>query len=180
MAGKYTKLAIVLSFSAVLAVMPLFSVQAVTYILPNISDPTSILCDTLNRIGLFCFSGSNTQLVIKKRVSLIRSSADRNKIYYLTETGFKRLIPSNDILDSYGDKKSDIVTVSEKKISFYPDNQYVYVLDPYNPDVFKIDGKYKYYLTPMAITRLGIRSFEVAPINKFEFDYYKYGRPITE
>lgn len=114
------------------------------------------------------------------RVKLMRPKGIRKKVYYVTEIGYKRLMPNNDIMYSYGTTKEDIIVVSDKELSFYPDVQYVFVENPFNQDVFKIKNNTKYFVTPKAMTRMNINRNEIAPINQTEFDYYKYGRPITE
>lgn len=111
------------------------------------------------------------------RVRLVQPKGSK-KVYYLTEAGFVRLVPDAKVYESYGDRKEDILIISTKEFNLYPVNQYVYLENPLNRDVFSVDGSTKKYLTPMAIRRMALKEFQVAPVNQFEMSYYKTGAPI--
>jgi len=111
------------------------------------------------------------------RASLIKTGSSKN-VYYLTETGMVRLIPDPKIYSSYGATADDIITVSSKEFNFYPVNKFIYQEYPLNRDVFEIVGTNKVYLTPMAIYRMNITDNMVAPVNQYEFNYYKIGAPV--
>ncbi len=114
------------------------------------------------------------------RVSLIKMKGDSKSIYYLTEGGMVRLMPEKKVMDSYGVRAEDAVTLSKIEFNFYPKNQYVYLESPLNRDVFQIvEGKGKRYMTPMAVQRLGITSEQVAPINQTEYNSYKVLAPVV-
>src|SRR5206468_2532345 len=96
-----------------------------------------------------------------------------NQIYYLTEGGMIRPIPSQSVFDSYGDRKEDVIAISTKEFNYYPENQYVFLETPLNRDVFQLTNGGKRYLTPMAVSRLHISADQIAPINQTELNTYK-------
>lgn len=113
------------------------------------------------------------------RVKLIRAEGDNNKTYYLTEGQMFRLIPNNKIFDSYGNRSEDVLVISKREFNYYPPNQFVFLESPLRRDVFQIVNGKKRYVTPMAVERMKIRFYDLAPINEMEFNYYKIGSPIV-
>jgi hypothetical protein len=100
-------------------------------------------------------------------------------VYYLTDNGSIRPMLNDDVFFSYGNRKEDIILITQKEFNFYPRNQFVYVNAPYeNRDVFQIVGGVKRFVTPMALKRMKIKDFEVMPINITEFDAYPPSAPI--
>ena len=123
---------------------------------------------------------SQAQLNRYPRASLIRAQGDTKHSYYLTEGGMTRIIPTDAIFASYGDRAEDVIVISQKEFNYYPVNQYVYLESPLNRDVFQITATGKRYLTPMAVARIGLRSEQIAPINQTELNYYKTLAPIVQ
>lgn len=121
---------------------------------------------------------SQYQLDKYPRADIIKVKGDKN-LYFFTEGGMLRKIVDKKILAIYGDRESDAIEISKKEFNYYPQNQYVFVINPLNRDVFLIDGLTKRYVTPMAEMRMGIRQDQVAPILQEELDFYKTGRPIV-
>jgi hypothetical protein len=113
------------------------------------------------------------------RTKLVKVQGNSKEVYYITEGNMIRLCLNEEILKSYGDRQEDIITISKKEFSFYPRNQYIFLENPLSRDIFQIsiDGV-KRYVVPQVVQRLRIRSDQVAPVNKQEFDSYKYGPPI--
>lgn len=113
------------------------------------------------------------------RVKLVNVHNDRKKNYYITEGYMIRLIPNKLVFESYGDRVEDIVTISKKEFNFYPRNQYIFLENPLNADIFQIisDGT-KRYVVPQVIRRLGIKQNQIAPINQVQLDAYSNGNPI--
>lgn len=104
-----------------------------------------------------------------------------SKIYYLTEGGMVRIAPDpKKILDIYGDRAEDVITISRKEFNFYPANEYVYQISPLNRDVFQVGENGKRYLTPMAVARLGLRADQVAPVSQAELATYKTLLPVID
>ena len=123
---------------------------------------------------------SQTQLAQYPRVNLIKIKGDSKHVYYLTEGNMTRLMNTR-VMDSYGVRAEDAVTISKQEFNFYPQNQYVYLESPLNRDVFQIvGGNSKRYLTPMAVQRLGITVDQITPINQYEMDSYKILAPVVQ
>ena len=90
-----------------------------------------------------------------------------------------RLIPHKTVSESYGDREEDIVIISKKEFNYYPQNQFVFLENPLNRDVFQVlQGKTKRYITPQAVKRMKIDSEQIAPINQIELATYKTEKPI--
>lgn len=114
------------------------------------------------------------------RVTLIQPKGGSKNIFYLTESGTIRSIPKGKIFESYGNRKEDVVVISKKEFNYYPRNQFVFLENPMNRDVYQIvDGKTKRYLTPVAVRRMNIARNQISPINEFEFDFYRTEKPIV-
>ena len=113
------------------------------------------------------------------RVKLLMLAGNKNNTYYLTDGGMIRLIPDKNVSESYGDRDEDIIEVSKKEFNFYPRNQFVFLENPLNRDVFQIVNGAKRYLTPMAVRRMNVADEQIAPVNQIELTYYKTGKPIV-
>ncbi len=143
--------------------------------------PTVDVLNLYNYKPEFIRSISQADLNKYPRVSLVKAKGDSKHIYYLTEGGMLRLMPSDKVIDSYGMRKQDAITISRQEFNYYPQNQYIFLENPLNRDVFQIiGGTGKRYLTPMAVTRLGIASEQIAPVNQFEMDTYKILAPVVQ
>lgn len=114
------------------------------------------------------------------RVKLVEAKGVK-KPHYLTEGGMIRVIPNDKVFDSYGDRKEDIVMISKKEFNWYPQNQFVFLENPLNRDVYQLvdSGKAKRYLTPVAVKRMKLISEQIAPINDTELSLYKTEKPIV-
>ena len=114
------------------------------------------------------------------RIKLMQVTGNKKKTYYFTEGGMVRLIPDKNVFNSYGDREEDIIVISKKEFNFYPQNQFVFLENPLNRDVFQIvQGKTKRYLTPQAVKRLKIDTERIAPINQAELTTYKTDKPVV-
>lgn len=175
----------------------------------ELANPEQTVCEALGKVGILCFGKYRQEVrqtsleenpfysifpsifglgistpkpkVTDVRGHLVRAKGSRD-VYYITESGLKRKIIDNDILESYGAKRGNAIKITKEQLNQFPDNIYIYQVDPYNPDIFMIDTEkeVKQYVTPMAAQRLGILNHQIAPVNKTEFDTYKIGKPITE
>ncbi|MEX2090772.1 MAG: hypothetical protein WD989_01405 [Candidatus Paceibacterota bacterium] len=113
------------------------------------------------------------------RIKLVQITGDKKKTYYFTEGGMVRLIPDKNVFNSYGDREEDIIVISKKEFNFYPQNQFVFLENPLNRDVYQlVNGKVKRYITPMAVKRMKIDTEQIAPINQTELSQYKIDKPI--
>ncbi len=123
---------------------------------------------------------SQQQLDKYPRANLLTVYGDAKHFYYFTEGGMTRVIPDNDkVFDSYGDRKEDAIVINQTEFNFYPVDQYVFLENPLNRDIFQITSEGKRYLTPMAVIRMGISQDMVAPINQTELDTYKTLAPVV-
>ena len=101
------------------------------------------------------------------------------KIYYLTAGGMLRPILSDEVFYSYGNRKEDVITINAKEFNYYPRNQYIYVERPkMNREIYQITGGIKRYLTPVAVKRMNLGEYEIAPVGQTEFDAYPDGEPV--
>ena len=122
---------------------------------------------------------SQKQLDKYPRSYLLRVHKDKKNIHYLTEGGLIRLIPNDKkVFESYGDREEDIVEISKKEFNFYPVNQFVFLEQPLNRDVFQITGNSKRYMTPMAVARLRVKDDQIAPVNQTQLVWYKTLAPV--
>jgi hypothetical protein len=113
------------------------------------------------------------------RIKLMQVVGDKKKTYYFTEGGMIRLTPDKNVFSSYGDREEDVIVISKKEFNYYPQNQFVFLENPLNRDVFQIvQGKTKRYITPQAVKRMRIDFEQIAPINQIELAAYKTDKPI--
>jgi len=99
------------------------------------------------------------------------------KIYYLTESGLKRWIPTIAVFNSYNNKWEDVVEISPTELNAYPDNDLIRLEG--GTKVYKLEnGKKRWIKTTQAFIRLGYNWNKVAPCNQTELDYYPEEAPI--
>lgn len=110
----------------------------------------------------------------RKLIKLI----DNNNIYYVTEVDTKRLIPGEEILNSYPlNKYEAIITVSQEEFDYYPEN--IFIKLPDDPKIYKLENGQKRWLkNEDASQNPDFDWTEVAPVNQTEFDFYPEGAPI--
>ena len=114
------------------------------------------------------------------RIKLMQVTGDKKKTFYFTEGGMIRLIPDKNVFNSYGDREEDIIVISKKEFNWYPRNQFVFLENPLNRDVYQvIGGKTKKYLTQAAVKRMKINLDQIAPINQTELATYQTDKPIV-
>lgn len=125
---------------------------------------------------------SRNELLIYPRAKLFKIQGDReNRIYYLTEGGYIRLIPNQEIFFSYGNRIDDIIEISRTEFDSYPKNRYITIdkLDPTANDelvknkIWQVEGDLKRLVTKKAFSRLNITENEIGIVNRTELDYYK-------
>jgi len=107
--------------------------------------------------------------------------ADDEKVFYITNTGTSRHIPSAQVFESYGNKWYNIVTVTHEDLVGYPINSAIKLRDT-NKVYWLVAGKTttkKHWVASAdAFNRLGIRWDQIAPVNSVEFNTYPEGDPI--
>ncbi|OGN27752.1 MAG: hypothetical protein A2941_02665 [Candidatus Yanofskybacteria bacterium RIFCSPLOWO2_01_FULL_49_17] len=146
------------------------------HLIPNVPDVLSEYNYSQDLVQTVAYA----QLNKYPRANLVTVKGDSKHIYYLTEGGLLRLMPSDKVIDSYGGRKEDAITIGRVEFNFYPKNQYIYLENPLNRDVFQIVGDGKRYLTPMAAQRMNVTPDQVAPVNQFEMDSYKILAPVVQ
>src|SRR3989344_4410493 len=114
------------------------------------------------------------------RIKLMQMTGDKKKTFYFTEGGMIRLIPDKNVFNSYGDREEDVIVISKKEFNWYPQNQFVFLENPLNRDVYQlVNGKVKRYLTKAAVKRMKIDAEQIAPINQVELANYQTDKPIV-
>jgi len=103
---------------------------------------------------------------------------DGPTVYYLTESGMKRAMINQEAFLSYeGNKWSDVVSVDEKYLSFFPDNELIRAWDGLK--VYKIEnGKKRWIKTSEAFNSLNLDWSKIAPVSSAELSAYPEGEEI--
>ncbi len=110
------------------------------------------------------------------RLKLVRIKGDP-KVYYLTESGLKRWVPTIEIFNSYNNKWEDVIELEKKDVNGYSDNVFIKLEN--DSRVYKIEnGKKRWIKTEAALKRLGVDWSIVAPVNQAEFNFYPEGAVI--
>jgi len=86
---------------------------------------------------------------------------------------------NDDVFFSYGNRKEDVIFITAKEYNLYPRNQFIFVERPFiNRDVYQIVSGVKRFVTPMAVKRMNIKDYQVAPVSITELDAYPAADPI--
>lgn len=111
-----------------------------------------------------------------RRASLVRATGDP-KVYYVTESGMKRHIPTAAVFLSYGNRWEDVVEVSAIELNVIPDSTLVRAAG--DPRVYKLENGQKRWITTAAVfTRSGFDWAKIAPVNQTELNAYPTGPDI--
>jgi hypothetical protein len=114
--------------------------------------------------------------VSPSRVKLMRSVSSP-KVYYITEKGFKRWIPTAAVFLSYGNKWQDVVLVSQSQLDAIPDDLLIKL--PASPKIYKLENNKKRWVSNIiAFNKNGFSWDMVASVNQTELNYYATGLPI--
>lgn len=120
---------------------------------------------------------SPSELTGTKRARLIRASGDE-KIYYVTNAGFKRHVPSPDVFLSYGNRWEDVVEVEQRDVDMYPFNTLIRASG--GVKVWWLSQGQKYWIaTPQAFLARGFKWENIAPVNEVELSRYPEGPAIN-
>jgi len=110
------------------------------------------------------------------RLKLTRATNDP-KIYYLTENGLKRWIPTIEIFNSYNNKWEDVIELSLTELNAYPDS--ILIRLEGGTKVYKLEnGKKRWIRTAQALNRLKYDWAKIVPVNSIELNYYIEGKVI--
>jgi len=119
---------------------------------------------------------SETETNVYSRLKLATTKGD-SKVYYLTESGLKRWIPTLEIFNSYDDNWQDVVELSATDLEMYEDNVLIKLESGIN--IYKLEnGKKRWIQTQETFNRLKYDWNKIAPVNQVEFDYYPEGAII--
>lgn len=111
------------------------------------------------------------------RIKLM-SSAVSFKVYYITEGGYKRWIPTAKIFTSYSDRWEDVVTVPQSQLDTIPDS--ILIRASGGTKVYKLENGVKRWITSSAVfIRNGFYWDQIAPVNATELNYYPNGASIN-
>ena len=103
--------------------------------------------------------------------------ADDPKVYYLTEDGLKRHIPSVEVFNSYGNDWTDIAEIASIELNAYPDSILIRLTGDYK--VYKLENNQKRWIkTAEVFNNLGYDWNKIAPVNDTEIEAYEEGDTI--
>ena len=108
---------------------------------------------------------------------MLVKSADNPSIYYITQAGLKKAIPSAAVLESYGNAWSQVKIVPQSALDAHETvraiqgegSSMVYLLE---------NGQKRWVKTAAAFARLGLVWSKVAEVNQTELYAYPQGDPI--
>jgi Fe-S-cluster formation regulator IscX/YfhJ len=109
-------------------------------------------------------------------LKLVRVKGDP-KVYYLTESGLKRWIPTIEVFNSYNNKWEDVVELESKDVNGYSNNDLIKLEN--EAKVYKLEnGKKRWIETIEAFNKLGLDWNKIAPVNQTELNFYPEGAVI--
>lgn len=118
----------------------------------------------------------SSQIDVYPKAKLIRALGNP-KVYYITDSGLKRWIPTAEVFTSYNNRWEDIVEVDPKYMDIYPENHLIKLEN--DPRVYKIEnGIRRWIKTTDAFRRLNLDWNHIAPVNQTEIDVYPEGGVI--
>jgi hypothetical protein len=104
---------------------------------------------------------------------LVKTAADP-KIWYVTQKGVKRWVPTIEVFLSYGNDFKDVIEVDPSVIAAIPDNTLIAV--PGDPKVYRLENGTKTWIkTAEDFTAAGYRWDLIAPVNATELNAYPDG-----
>jgi len=135
--------------------------------------------DVFNSLGLNWTSVEvvpTSQKTNFQRAKLLRAENDE-KVFYITEGGLKRHIPSVEAFNSYGNLWQDVVVVKDFELSAISDNQLIRQTG--DSKVYKLENGQKHWIeTAETFNRLGLNWAQIAPVNSVEINSYPEGSMI--
>lgn len=110
------------------------------------------------------------------RARLVKT-ADKNDVYYLTETWLKRRLPSWDVFLSYGNTPHEIAIVQPEEIEAYGESRLIRLVG--DSRVWYLEGGSRRLVrTPEVMASRGFKWEHVAPVNFPEYNSYPEGAPL--
>lgn len=112
-------------------------------------------------------------------IPILKFIKEKNKddIYLITESGFKRALPNSRILNLYG-KSADILVADDSKIiNLLPENRLIRAKG--DDKVYFLEQKIKRWITsPEVFEKMGFDWLEVVEIDPEEMNYYPEATPM--
>ncbi|MBI2551724.1 hypothetical protein HYW17_00275 [Candidatus Uhrbacteria bacterium] len=103
--------------------------------------------------------------------------ADKDDLYYITETFLKRRLPSRAVFDSYGNSPREIVTVKQEELEAYGDSRLIRLTG--DQKIWYLEnGVRRWIPNPTVFRERGFNWKEVAPVNFAEYNSYPEGPPL--
>lgn len=110
------------------------------------------------------------------RLRLVRAGSDPG-VYYITESGLRRPMPSPAAFASYGNRWEDVASISQAELDAYPSVQFIRAIG--DSRVYRLEnGQKRWVKTADVFQRLSGRWNEIAPVNATEFGSYPLGADI--
>jgi hypothetical protein len=106
-----------------------------------------------------------------KTARLLKESG-KDGIYYVSENGIRKLIPTDEVFRSYGDRYEDVQFVSKKELGSYPLSNLIRLSG--SNDIYLIQGDAKRRIPSPRV--FNAHKFDwnlVLSVNQTEFDFYK-------
>jgi hypothetical protein len=108
-----------------------------------------------------------------KDTYLIKESG-KEGIYYVNKDGVRKLIPTTDIFNSYGDKMTDVQIVSKLEMESYQISNLIRLNS--SNDVYLIQGNIKKHVPSVKVAnKYKLNLNQVMSVNQQEFDFYQSG-----
>jgi len=125
------------------------------------------------------FNWNNIQVIAENqlnsypRAKLLRATGDK-KVYYLTESGMVRHIPSPEVFNSYGNNWEDIFEVSPDELNTYEPNRLIRAEEDCKVYLLE-NGEKRWIKTVKEFNNRGYNWLKIAPVNQIEINYYSEG-----
>ncbi len=102
-----------------------------------------------------------------KQARVIRE-INGNNIYYITDNGYRHLIPGPDVFLSYGNKWSDVKTISHKELAAIPET--TLITNKSTSDIYKIVSGKKVKISPNVVPIYS--ADQISIVSDYEFQGY--------
>jgi len=138
---------------------------------------------TIEVFNNYGFKWSDIQIVSEStfnaypRAKLLRAIGDE-RVFYLTESGMTRHIPSAEVFLSYGNKWEDVFEVSAKEISVYEHNNLIRAQGDYKVYLLE-NGQKRWIKTAEDFNARKYNWSKIAPVNQTEINVYPLGTEIN-
>jgi hypothetical protein len=117
---------------------------------------------------------TDQQTIDKYKDTYLIKESGKDGIYYVNQQGVRKLIPTTDIFNSYGDKQSDVQIVSKLEMESYQLSNLIRLNN--NPEVYLIQGNIKKHIPSVTVAnKYKLNLNQVMSVNQQEFNYYQSG-----